>query len=126
MRNPVGWFEIYVADIERAKAFYEAVLDITLDSLPVPGEELRMYAFPGDPESGVGTTGALASMPGGEQPTGNGTIVYFSCDDCAIEAGRAVPAGGSVMKEKFSIGPYGFVALVNDTEGNVIGLHSMR
>jgi predicted enzyme related to lactoylglutathione lyase len=126
-RNPVGWFEIYAGDIERAKSFYEAVLGVTLEEMPSPAEdEFRMFGFPGNPESGIGTTGALASMPGGEQPNGNGTIVYFSCEDCAVEAGRAEAAGGSVMKEKFSIGPYGFVALVNDTEGNVIGLHSMQ
>jgi predicted enzyme related to lactoylglutathione lyase len=125
-RNPIVWFEIYAADIQRAKSFYETLLGIELQHMPSPAEdEFQMYGFPGGPDS-PGASGALASMPGGEQPSGNGTIVYFGCEDCAVEAGRAEAAGGSVMKEKFSIGPYGFIALVNDTEGNVIGLHSMQ
>jgi predicted enzyme related to lactoylglutathione lyase len=51
--------------------------------------------------------------------------VYFSCEDCAVEAARATANGGSIFKEKMSIGEHGFIALVFDTEGNMIGLHSM-
>jgi predicted enzyme related to lactoylglutathione lyase len=43
-----------------------------------------------------------------------------------LEASRVGPAGGKVMKEKFPIGPHGFIALATDTEGNAIGLHSMK
>jgi predicted enzyme related to lactoylglutathione lyase len=53
-------------------------------------------------------------------------MVYFGCEDCAVEAGRVAQAGGQVMKEKFSIGPYGFIAIAADPEGNVFGLHSMK
>ena len=56
---------------------------------------------------------------------GGSTIVYFKCDDCAVEESRVGPAGGQVFKPKFSIGQYGFISLVLDTEGNMIGLHSM-
>jgi len=56
---------------------------------------------------------------------GNSTIIYFGCDDCAVEAKRVVAAGGKVKQEKMSLGQYGFMALVFDTEGNLIGLHSM-
>ena len=52
--------------------------------------------------------------------------VYFSCGDCAVEVSRAVRNGGRVQKPKESIGQYGFIALVYDTEGNMIGLHSMK
>src|SRR5690606_3514849 len=51
---------------------------------------------------------------------------YFSCEDCAIEAARAVEAGGKIEKPKFAIGPYGFISLVTDTEGIMIGLHSLQ
>jgi hypothetical protein len=64
-------------------------------------------------------------MPG-FSPGGNGILVYFSCADCAVEAAKAAKAGGKVQKEKVSIGQYGFIALVVDTEGNMIGLHSMQ
>ena len=118
--NPVGWFEIYVQDLPRAKAFYEAVLQIRLERLPSP--EVEMWAFPMQPErSGAG--GALVKMPGFPSG-GNSTLVYFSCADCAVEAKRALAVGGKIVKDKFSIGPYGFIALVTDTEGNMIGLHS--
>lgn len=123
MKNPAGWFEIYVQDMERAKKFYESVFQITLQSLgPMPG--LEMWSFPGDRNS-YGAGGALVKMDG-VSSGGNSTIVYFSCDDCAVEEGRVAGAGGKVMKTKWSIGQYGFIALVYDTEGTVIGLHSMK
>ena len=93
--NPVGWFEIYVDDMPRAKAFYEALLDTSLEPLE-------------DVAAG-----------------GNSTMVYFSCQDCAVEESRAEAAGGKVMHSKFAIGPHGFIAIVADSEGNMIGLHSM-
>lgn len=122
--NPVVWFEIYVQDLPRSKAFYEAVLGGTLRKLDTPDPDLEMWAFP--MEQGVsGAGGALCHMKG--VPTGaNSTMVYFGCDDCAVEAGRIAKAGGTVMKEKFSIGPYGFIAIAGDPEGNVFGLHSMK
>jgi uncharacterized protein len=120
--NAIGWFEIYVQDMERARKFYEAVLVRKLEKLEAGG--LEMWSFAGDMES-PGASGALVHMPG--YPSGgNSTLVYFTCDDCATEEGRVVKAGGKVEKTKFSIGPYGFVALVYDTEGNMFGLHSMK
>jgi uncharacterized protein len=120
-RNVVGWFELYVQDIERAKAFYQKTFQITLERLESPG--LELWAFPMGMDS-PGCPGALVQMPGKDSGVG-GTIVYFSCADCAVEASRAVQNGGTVQKEKTSIGQYGFIALVLDTEGNMIGLHSM-
>lgn len=119
--NPVGWFEIYVADMARARRFYEAVFGGTLQHLPAGG--LEMYAFPMD-DSTPGCSGALVKIAGVDP--GGSTMVYFSCDDCAVEQAKAVQAGGTVFKPKFSVGPYGFVAIVVDTEGNMVGLHSMK
>jgi len=48
------------------------------------------------------------------------------CDDCAFEESRVINSGGKVERSKMSIGEYGFISLVVDTEGNMIGLHSMR
>ena len=122
--NPIGWFEIYVQDMNRAKAFYETVLAGKLEKLEAPDDSLEMWNFPMDMTT-VGAPGALVKMDGCKSG-GGGTLVYFSCEDCAVEAARVTKAGGSVMKEKFSIGEYGFIALVTDTEGNVVGLHSMK
>ncbi len=127
-RNPVGWFEIYVADMNRAKAFYEGVLQIKLETLPTPAmdEPMEMWMFPGAMDGDTpGCSGALCKMEGCA-PGGGGTLIYFSCEDCAAEAGRVTAHGGMVYKEKFPIGEYGHIAIVADTEGNTIGLHSIN
>lgn len=117
----VGWFEIYVQDMDRAKAFYENVFQVKLDCLPSPEVELWTFPMRRD-EQGCG--GALALMPG--KCSGNGgTIVYFMCEDCAVETERVEQQGGRVHKPKTSIGEHGFIALVYDTEENLIGLHSL-
>jgi uncharacterized protein len=127
--NPVGWFEIYVQDMARAQKFYESVLDIKLSDLPTPTEEeMKMMMFSSLDENAMekpGTTGALIEMPG--MPSGgNSTIVYFICEDCAVEEGRVEGAGGAIFKPKMSIGEHGFISLCTDTEGNMFGLHSMK
>jgi hypothetical protein len=121
-RNPVGWFEIYVQDMPRAKAFYESVFAVQLQKLESP--EPEMWTFPMQ-ESSPGAMGALVKMDGCPSG-GNSTLVYFTCADCAIEAKRATGNGGQVFRDKFSIGQYGFIALITDPDGNMIGLHSMK
>jgi predicted enzyme related to lactoylglutathione lyase len=120
--NPIGWFEIYVQDMARARGFYETVLGRKLEKLEAGG--LEMWSFTGEMQA-PGAAGALVHMPGCPSG-GNSTLVYFVCEDCAVEEGRVKAAGGRVEKPKFSIGPYGFVALACDTEGNMFGLHSMK
>lgn len=120
--NPVGWFEIYVQDMARAKMFYESVFGVQLVKLDSP--EIEMWAFPMQAER-YGASGALVRMP--DFPSGaNSVLVYFNCTDCAVEAARAASSGGKVEKDKFSIGQYGYISLVIDTEGNRIGLHSRQ
>ena len=121
MPNPVSWFEIYVQDIERAKKFYGAVLGHEFTRLSSGG--LEMWAFPSDYNT-YGVSGTLVKMDG-VPSGGNSTLVYFACQDCAVEAARVEPAGGKIFRPKFSVGEYGFVALAVDTEGNMFGLHSM-
>ena len=120
--NPVGWFEIYVQDMARAKAFYEGVFDVQLIELDGLGGE--MWAFPMH-AGRYGAAGSLVRTPDRLSGAGS-TLVYFSCADCAVEAAKAANAGGLVQREKFAIGQHGHIALVSDTEGNLIGLHSMQ
>ena len=119
--NPVRWFEIYVQDMDRARRFYETVFAAKLDRLNSPA--IEMWAFPqsiGQP----GCSGALVRMPG--VPSGGAaTMVYFGCEDCAVEGARVAAAGGQIHREKMSIGEYGFIVLAVDTEGNMFGLHSL-
>lgn len=71
-----------------------------------------------------GASGALVCVDG--MPAGqNSVLVYFSCEDCAVEESRIEPAGGTIVRPKFSIGDYGFITLAKDTEGNMFGLHSL-
>ncbi|WMW80202.1 VOC family protein [Undibacterium cyanobacteriorum] len=125
--NPVGWFEIYVQDMPRAKAFYEAVFQTKLEALPNPDPvefaETEMWTFPMSMQD-YGASGALIKMPG--CPSGGSTLVYFACDDCALELASAEAHGAKVFKSKTSIGVNGFIAMFVDTEGNMIGLHSMQ
>jgi predicted enzyme related to lactoylglutathione lyase len=120
--NPVGWFEIYVQDMFRAKAFYEGVLGITLEELQMP--DIEMWSFPMDPEL-TGSSGSLIRVPGAPSG-GNSTLVYFSCEDCAGPESRAEAFGGSVERPKMAVGSYGFVSMLKDTEGNLVGFHSQK
>jgi predicted enzyme related to lactoylglutathione lyase len=126
--NPVVHFEIYVQDMNRAKGFYESVLGVKLEKMAVPGEEgMEMWAFPMDRETGMSSYGAggmLVKMDG-FSPGAGGTLVYFSCDDCAVQAARAAEHGGKLCKEKTSIGEHGYYSLAQDSEGNMVGFHSM-
>lgn len=119
--NPVGWFEIYVQDMGRAKRFYEAVFQGKLQKLDSPGME--MWAFPMEMNA-PGAAGALVKLQG--VPSGGSTLVYFRCDDCASEEARVLEAGGTIHKKKFSIGEYGYISLAVDPDGNMLGLHSMK
>ncbi len=123
--NAIGWFEIYVKDMPRARKFYEAVFARKLEKFGDPGSGVsEMWSFPGKSDN-VGATGALVKMENGPSGMG-GVIIYFVCEDCAVESARIVKNDGKIVKEKFSIGQHGFIALATDTEGNMIGLHSMK
>lgn len=120
--NPVGWFDIYVSDLERAKKFYETVFDTQLVDLPV--EWGRQSLFPFD-QTSPNISGALVEKADMIEP-GNNTVIYFASEDCITEEMRVEKAGGAVIKPKMSIGEFGFVSIFLDTEGNTIGLHSQK
>ncbi|NOT36024.1 MAG: VOC family protein [Saprospiraceae bacterium] len=125
-KNPFTWVEIYVEDMNRAQKFYETMLDIEMTPLPLPGggDELQMMSFPWK-EGEANISGALCATKSMQPGTG-GTVVYFACDDCELETSRVESAGGKVLKKKFQIGEYGYCSIVMDTEGNTIGLYSLK
>jgi hypothetical protein len=122
MNNPVNWFEIATTDLERAKTFYANVFKREFQLIEMP--DSKMYMFAGDP-NGSGSLGALVSSEQ-NNPSSDGTIVYFECEDCGIESGRVESAGGKLVFPKMSIGDFGFIAQCIDTEGNRIGFHSHK
>lgn len=125
-KNPFTWVEIYVDNMERARKFYEAVFQFDMVPMETPGDmgDLEMLSFPWE-DGGANVSGALCKMAD-MKPGAGGTLVYFTCEDCAVESDRISAAGGQLVQAKFPIGQHGFIALAMDTEGNLIGLHSMR
>ncbi len=123
LKNPVAWFEIYVSDMARAKSFYERVFERTLTPEITDGSFEALKFAGGMPDAGA--MGALMKHPM-RKPSTEGTIVYFECDDCSVESERAIQNGGQLFKPKWSIGKDGFIAIIGDTEGNAIGLHSFK
>jgi predicted enzyme related to lactoylglutathione lyase len=122
MSHAIHWFEIFVSDMERAVRFYQTMLGIELrraeeDSRP-------MAIFQSAAKDGIG--GALVRQQGRE-PTDSGVIVYLDADGKLDDSlARVERAGGKVVMPRTDIGPPGFIALVRDTEGNLVGLHSER
>ncbi len=122
--NAIGWFDLYVDNMDRALGFYEAVFQQPLEPIGDPTGETVMRAFAGN-MSAYGAAGALVKSPHA-RPGPGGTMVYFSVEDCAVQQARVEAAGGKVLRPKFSIGQFGYVTLCMDTEGNPFGLNSMR
>lgn len=124
-QNAIGWFDIYVSDMDRAEAFYRKVLERDFEQISDPTDKnVVMKGFVTDMDC-YGAGGALVKREGMEPVTG-GTIVYFGVEDCADEESRVEAAGGKVINPKMSIGKYGFVSVCMDSEGNMFGLSSMK
>jgi predicted enzyme related to lactoylglutathione lyase len=121
----VGWIEIPVTDMDRAKAFYEAVFDIEIQVHPMG--ELIMGWFP-YAQGKEGASGSLVKHPDFYRPSDtHGTVVYFSSADVQTELDRVIGAGGSIIQPKTQISEdIGYMALFRDSEGNRIALHSRK
>ncbi len=119
--NVINWFEIPVTDMDRAKTFYEAVLDLELKLIDLG--DIKMAWFPSMDQTNDEAAGTL--MQADEYiPSHEGTMVYFSVADIEATLGRAVVNGGKVLHPKKGIGEFGFVGHFEDTEGNRVALHS--
>jgi uncharacterized protein len=121
MRFVINWFEIPAVDLDRATRFWEAVLETKLKREKAPGTEMAI--FPHGERNDPG--GALVRRGG--KPSTMGTCVYLDAKgdlDGAIR--RVEKAGGRIAVPKTDIGPDGTFAIVLDTEGNAVGLHTHR
>lgn len=121
--NIVGWFEIPVANMERAITFYETVLNVKLDRNKMG--PLDMAWFPWVDE-GYGAGGSLVQYES-YKPSEDGVLVYLSAPsgDLANELQKVESAGGKVLQEKTKISDeHGFMGIILDSEGNRIALHS--
>lgn len=124
--NMVGWFEIPVVDMERAINFYEKVMEVKLDRNKMG--LLDMAWFPYVPE-GLGSGGSLVHFPAAYKPSSDGVLIYLTAHsgDLNNELSKVEKAGGKILQQKTQISAeHGFMALLIDTEGNRIALHSRK
>lgn len=120
MANPVNWFMIPVKDLEKAKKFYEAVIDAELARSEMG--QMKMAWFP----MASGAPGAAGALVKGEGyiPSHAGTLVYLHVKDIDDTMARIRMHGGKVLLPKSRMGEFGFIAHFEDTEGNRVALHS--
>jgi predicted enzyme related to lactoylglutathione lyase len=127
MKTAVNWFEIYTSDFKRAKNFYTEVFKCELTDIPIHSErhsQMEYAVFSSDQKDG-GASGALVRLDVAKPGIG-GTLVYFNSEEINAELSRVEASGGKIIRPKQDIGDLGFIALIEDTEGNMIGLRSKR
>jgi predicted enzyme related to lactoylglutathione lyase len=123
--NQIVWCDIPVKDLDRAIRFYSAVL-----GAPIKKEQHEGMTFavlPHAEEHGVSGCLITSGCEGSKaEPSQHGPLLYLNCQGRLDQAVAAVePNGGKVFQAKHPLGPYGFRAIVLDSEGNRIALHSM-
>ncbi|MBD2164588.1 VOC family protein [Calothrix membranacea FACHB-236] len=119
MLNAINWFEIPAVDLERAIAFYSAVLGKDIIRGEFMGQPQGF--FPSDRE---GVTGAIIKRDY-ETPSNSGALIYLNAGDNLDGAiAKVEPSGGKVVLPKTDLGQFGFASIIIDSEGNRIGLHS--
>ncbi|WJJ97927.1 VOC family protein [Algibacter luteus] len=122
-RNMVGWFEIPVSDMDRAKAFYETVFKVQIEIHDFGGMLMGWFPFSEGKEGAAGTLIKQETYV----PSKEGTLVYFMSDDVQVELDRIEGAGGKIYQPKTQISPeYGYMGVFIDTEGNRVALHSNK
>lgn len=119
MGNPCVWFEIPVTDIERASAFYSKVFGVELKNMEMFGSKMAFFPMENDV---YGVTGALSLSPG-FSPSRDGVLIYFYTADVGATLAAVSNAGGKTLLPETAIGEFGWIAHVEDSEGNRIGIH---
>lgn len=120
--SPISWFEIPTSDLSRATRFYESVLGASLRPSGDDGYPMSVFPYT------VGYTGGALVADPNRKPSASDHRIYFSVDhapgglDGALA--RAAASGGKVVLPRTGIGPNGFIGIVADSEGNVVGLHA--
>jgi uncharacterized protein len=124
MPSALNWFQIPAADGPRARAFYETICDVGLQEL-MPGGPMQMWGFPVDASNGE--IGGCIVAGEGAVPSAAGTVVFLRGDpDLQVVLDRVEGAGGRILMPKTKIDDEtGYFAMIADTEGNTVGLHSM-
>ncbi len=123
--NVITWFEIPVSDIDRAKTFYETILDIEMITRKDGDDEGVFFPFnPNVVQATSGRVTGVLSKSARNSPSTNGTMVYLNASpSIQTVLDKVQQAGGKIIAPKIQI-PAGFIAVIIDTEGNKVGLHA--
>ncbi len=123
-KSAISWFEIPATDLDRAAKFYETLFDVKLIVMDMP--QIKMRTFPvADMMNDIG--GAIVDSGGFHKPSASdGVLIYLNGNpDVQHILDKVEAAGGKIALPKTEISPdYGYMAVMIDTEGNRIGLHS--
>lgn len=120
-KSAIAWFDIPTLQFERAVEFYSTILGVPIRIDEFMGQKLGFFPMDRDGE----VCGDLVPPNSEYVPSHNGSRVYLNCEGkLDVVAGRVKKAGGKIIKEKFSIDQSGFIVLIEDTEGNIVGLYS--
>jgi hypothetical protein len=125
MNNAISWFEIPSSDLARATRFYETIFSTTLVPVDLPNIRMRMFPLT-DMENGIG--GAVVDSGGFHKPSAtDGPLIYLNGNpDLQNILDKVIAAGGTIAVPKTEISEaFGYMAIIIDTEGNRIGLHSI-
>lgn len=128
MDRVINWFEIPVVAFARAKRFYETIFQIEMATrtVTIDGVALEMAFFPNVSTDGL-STGALVCGEGYKSSTAGALVYLHGGSDLSNVQNRVEKAGGTVVKAKHLISPdAGYMAIIMDTEGNRVALHSMQ
>ena len=120
MNNFVVWFDLPVKDLGRAMKFYSKVLEVELQKMEGAPKKYAMFPF----APGIASGGLVEDK---DMIPGKGPLLYLNGgDDLSAPLKRVAASGGKIIQEKTSLGPNGFMAIFEDTEGNHVALHSTK
>lgn len=123
-QNVVGWFEVPVLDMDRAKKFYDTVFGIEIQVQDFGGTLMGWFPWA---EGKTGASGSLIQNESYKPSHTDGVLVYFASQDVQNELDRIEDAGGKIVKPKTQISPeVGYMGVFLDTEGNRVALHSRK
>ena len=123
MKNVINWFDIPTLDFDRAVKFYSTILDAEINVNDTMGQKLGF--FPMENMEGVG--GDIVPPNLDFKPAPGGVRIYLNCEGRLDQVlAKVEEAGGRIINPKTNIGEPGWIAVIMDTEGNSIGLHSMK
>jgi uncharacterized protein len=123
MAHAINWFEIPVKNFSRAKAFYETMLGVSMQPFEAMGMKSAFFPVEKQDEE----VGGCIVEGAGYEPSNNGSLIYLNGgEDLSVPLSRVEQAGGKIVLPKTAIGPHGFMAYFEDSEGNKVGLHSNK